>query len=69
LYEPNESHSSEKSSKEEGEVGVDESKEGEGLEPSGMSKMEELNEERVSGDKGGDTGPEGRGLDMRRVSS
>lgn len=69
MYEPNKSHSSEKSSKEEGEEGVVESKEEEGLEPSGISKIEELKEERVSGDKGGDTGPEGRGLDMRRVSS
>jgi len=48
---------------------VDESKEEDGLGPSGMSNIEELKEERVSGDKGGATGPEGRGLDIRRVSN
>jgi len=69
MYEPAESQSSGKSSKEEGERGVEESKEEEGVEPSGISIMEELKEERVSGDKGGETGAEGRGLDMRRVSN
>jgi len=69
LYEPAESHSSGKSSKEEGEEGVEESKEEEGLGPSGISNIEELKEEIVSGDKAGATGPEGRGLDIRRVSN